>query len=89
MEELCMNCRCTKDVHQIYHFESGCWCTACIDRAMVEKTELGTETCRLVVAANAVVTRNSAGIWHKEHAELRDAAGSVSALLAQAGYTAP
>lgn len=34
MEERCMRCDCTKNEHQIYHFESGCWCTKCIDEVM-------------------------------------------------------
>lgn len=38
MEERCMRCECTKDVHQIYHFESGCWCTKCIDTVMSDES---------------------------------------------------
>jgi hypothetical protein len=34
VNEICMRCNCTNDEHQIYHFESGCWCTKCIDYVM-------------------------------------------------------
>lgn len=39
MEERCMVCECTKNEHQIYQFELGCWCTRCIDYAMTNSRQ--------------------------------------------------